>query len=127
MLYDRLVSEEILDFARKDAKLVCVGKTANNVTITQKEITELMVAYVRKGKRVCRLKGGDPFVFGRGGEEVQALADARLPFQVVPGISAALGCAAYAGIPLTHRGLSSSVTIAATTNTAILETKINTK
>ena len=112
VLYDRLVSEEILDFARKDAKLVCVGKTANNVTITQKEITELMVAYVRKGRRVCRLKGGDPFVFGRGGEEVQALADARLPFQVVPGISAALGCAAYAGIPLTHRGLSSSVTFA---------------
>lgn len=112
VVYDRLVSEKILDFARKDAKLVYVGKTANNVTITQKEINELIVAYVRKGRRVCRLKGGDPFVFGRGGEEVQALADAGLPFQVVPGISAALGCAAYAGIPLTHRGLSSSVTFA---------------
>lgn len=112
VVYDRLVSEKILDFARKDAKLVYVGKTANNVTITQTEINELIVAYVRKGRRVCRLKGGDPFVFGRGGEEVQALADAGLPFQVVPGISAALGCAAYAGIPLTHRGLSSSVTFA---------------
>ena len=112
VVYDRLVSEKILDFARKDAKLVYVGKTANNVTITQTEINELIVADVRKGRRVCRLKGGDPFVFGRGGEEVQALADAGLPFQVVPGISAALGCAAYAGIPLTHRGISSSVTFA---------------
>ncbi|MCH8060838.1 MAG: uroporphyrinogen-III C-methyltransferase [Proteobacteria bacterium] len=112
VVYDRLVSEKILDFARKDAQLVYVGKTANRVTISQNEINELMVAYVRKGRRVCRLKGGDPFVFGRGGEEVQALADAGLPFQVVPGISAALGCAAYAGIPLTHRGLSSSVTFA---------------
>jgi uroporphyrin-III C-methyltransferase/precorrin-2 dehydrogenase/sirohydrochlorin ferrochelatase len=112
VVYDRLVSEKILDFARKDAKLVYVGKTANNVTITQTEINELIVAYVRKGRRVCRLKGGDPFVFGRGGEEVQALADAGLPFQIVPGISAALGCAAYAGIPLTHRGISSSVTFA---------------
>jgi len=112
VVYDRLVSGKILDFARKDAKLVYVGKTANNVTITQTEINELIVADVRKGRRVCRLKGGDPFVFGRGGEEVQALADAGLPFQVVPGISAALGCAAYAGIPLTHRGLSSSVTFA---------------
>ena len=112
VIYDRLVSGKILDFARKDAKLVYVGKTADNVTITQTEINELIVADVRKGRRVCRLKGGDPFVFGRGGEEVQALADAGLPFQVVPGISAALGCAAYAGIPLTHRGLSSSVTFA---------------
>jgi uroporphyrin-III C-methyltransferase/precorrin-2 dehydrogenase/sirohydrochlorin ferrochelatase len=108
VVYDRLVSGKILDFARKDAKLVYVGKTANNVTITQTEINELIVADVRKGRRVCRLKGGDPFVFGRGGEEVQALADAGLPFQVVPGISAALGCAAYAG----NRGLSSSVTFA---------------
>ena len=112
VVHDRLVSGKVLDFARKDAHLVYVGKTANNVTITQQEINELLVAHVRKGRRVCRLKGGDPFVFGRGGEEVQALADAGLPFQVVPGISAALGCAAYAGIPLTHRGLSSSVTFA---------------
>jgi uroporphyrin-III C-methyltransferase/precorrin-2 dehydrogenase/sirohydrochlorin ferrochelatase len=113
VLYDRLVSERILDFARKDAQLIFVGKKANSATISQKEINELMVAHIRKGRRVCRLKGGDPFVFGRGGEEVQALANAGLPFQVVPGISAALGCAAYAGIPLTHRELSSSVTFAA--------------
>ncbi len=112
VVYDRLVAGKNLDFARKDAKLVYVGKTTNNAAITQQEINELMVAHVRNGRRVCRLKGGDPFVFGRGGEEVQALADAGLPFQVVPGISAALGCAAYAGIPLTHRGLSSSVTFA---------------
>ncbi len=112
VLYDRLVSDEILDFARKDAQRIFVGKTADSVSITQDEINEQMLALVRKGRRVCRLKGGDPFIFGRGGEEVQALANAGLPFQVVPGISAALGCAAYAGIPLTHRGISSSVTFA---------------
>lgn len=112
VLYDRLVSERILDFARKDAQLLSVGKTANRVTISQNEINELMIGHVRNGRRVCRLKGGDPFVFGRGGEEVQALANAGLPFQVVPGISAALGCAAYAGVPLTQRGISSSVTFA---------------
>ena len=112
VLYDRLVSDEILDFARKDAQRIFVGKTADSISITQDEINEQMLALVRKGRRVCRLKGGDPFIFGRGGEEVQALANAGLPFQVVPGISAALGCAAYAGIPLTHRGISSSVTFA---------------
>lgn len=112
VLHDCLVSDEILDFARKDAELVSVGKMARSRTITQHEINELIIAQVKKGRRVCRLKGGDPFIFGRGGEEVQALADAGLPFQVVPGISAALGCAAYAGIPLTHRGLSSGVTFA---------------
>jgi len=112
VLYDRLVADEILDFARKDAELISVGKKAGAVAITQEEINELIIAHVRKGRQVCRLKGGDPFVFGRGGEEAQALAAAGLPFQIVPGISAALGCAAYAGIPLTHRGISSSVTFA---------------
>lgn len=112
VLFDRLVSEKVLDFARKDALLISVGKSANRVTTSQDQINDLMVEHVRNGHRVCRLKGGDPFIFGRGGEEVQALANAGLPFQVVPGISAALGCAAYAGIPLTHRGLSSSVTFA---------------
>ena len=112
VIYDRLVSGKILDFARKDAQLVYVGKTANHSAIKQEEINALIIDHVRKGERVCRLKGGDPFIFGRGGEEAQALADAGLVFQIVPGVSAALGCAAYAGIPLTHRGLSGSVTFA---------------
>ena len=112
VLYDRLVSDEILDFARKDAELISVGKKAGAASISQDEINQLLIKHVKKGRRVCRLKGGDPLIFGRGGEEALALANARLPFQIVPGISAALGCAAYAGIPLTHRGISSSVTFA---------------
>lgn len=117
VLYDRLVSDAVLDLARKDARLICVGKTAQRTSISQRQINELLVDYVRQGQQVCRLKGGDPFLFGRGGEEVQALAEAGLPFQVVPGISAALGCAAYAGVPLTQRGLSGRVTFA----TAVLD------
>lgn len=112
VLYDRLVSQPVLDFARKDAQLVAVGKQAGRATMPQNEINELIIQQVRNGKRVCRLKGGDPFVFGRGGEEAEALVDAGLPYQIVPGISAALGCAAYAGIPLTQRGISGSVTFA---------------
>jgi uroporphyrin-III C-methyltransferase/precorrin-2 dehydrogenase/sirohydrochlorin ferrochelatase len=112
VLHDRLVSGKILDFARKDAELISVGKSVDRASISQDEINDLLLTHVRKGRRVCRLKGGDPFVFGRGGEEIQALANAGLPFQIVPGISAALGCAAYAGIPLTQRGISSSVTFA---------------
>lgn len=112
VLYDRLVSREVLDFARKDATLICVGKNARQRSITQEQINALLLEQVRAGNRVCRLKGGDPLVFGRGGEEIIALARAGLPFQVVPGISAAVGSAAYAGIPLTHRGLSSAVVFA---------------
>ena len=109
VLYDRLVSAELLQYARRDAELVCVGKTPRRPSISQKQLNRLLVSLVRSGKRVCRLKGGDPFVFGRGGEELEALAEAGLKFQVVPGVSAAEGCAAYAGIPLTLRGVAQAV------------------
>ena len=112
IVHDRLVSKPVLDFARKEADFISVGKSAGQQVMSQTEINELLVKLVQQGKRVCRLKGGDPFVFGRGGEEALALAEAGLPFQIVPGISAALGCAAYAGIPLTLRGVSGSVTLA---------------
>jgi uroporphyrin-III C-methyltransferase/precorrin-2 dehydrogenase/sirohydrochlorin ferrochelatase len=109
ILHDRLVSAEVLDLARRDAARICVGKAAGNVGSTQEEINALMIEQAKQGKRVVRLKGGDPFIFGRGGEELQALAAAQINFSVVPGITAALGAAAYAGIPLTHRGHAHSV------------------
>ena len=109
VLYDRLVSAELLQYARRDAELICVGKTPRRPSISQKQLNRLLVSLVQSGKRVCRLKGGDPFIFGRGGEELAALADAGLKFQVVPGVSAAEGCAAYAGIPLTLRGIAQAV------------------
>ena len=109
VLYDRLVTPEILSFARRDAELISVGKTPRRPSITQKQLNRLLVQQVQAGKRVCRLKGGDPMIFGRGGEELEALVEAGLRFQVVPGVSAAEGCAAYAGIPLTLRGVSQGV------------------
>ena len=111
VLYDRLISTEILAYARRDAELISVGKTPGQPSITQKQINRLMVRLVSEGKRVCRLKGGDPMIFGRAGEELEALAEAELPFQIVPGVSAAEGCAAYAGIPLTHRDMAHSVVL----------------
>lgn len=110
-LYDHLIAQELLDEVPPSAELIFVGKEPSYHTLSQEEINRMLVERVREGKQVVRLKGGDPFVFGRGGEEALALARAGLPFEVVPGVSSAIAVPAYAGVPVTHRGMSTAFAV----------------
>jgi uroporphyrin-III C-methyltransferase len=115
VVHDRLAPAALLDLARRGAERVDAGKARGRAAISQDGINRLLVDRARRGLSVVRLKGGDPFVFGRGGEEALALAAAGVPFEVVPGVSAAVAAPAYAGVPLTHRGLAASVAVVSAT------------
>ena len=110
IVYDHLANPETLGWARDDAEIIDAGKTPGESRISQNEINELLIKKAREGKQVVRLKGGDPFVFGRGAEEAQMIADAGIPFEIVPGITSSIAGPAYAGIPITHRAHNSHVT-----------------
>ncbi|AIQ65593.1 uroporphyrin-III methyltransferase [Paenibacillus stellifer] len=111
VLYDRLVSDELLEYAKPEARLIYCGKSPGSHSMTQREIEQTLIHHACLGRNVVRLKGGDPLVFGRGGEEVLAAAEAGVPWEVVPGITSAVGAAAAAGIPLTHRGIAASFAV----------------
>jgi uroporphyrinogen III methyltransferase/synthase len=111
VIYDRLVDESILKEANAKAEKIYVGKASSHHTLEQEAINHLLIEKAKEGKRVVRLKGGDPFVFGRGGEEAEALSQKGIPFEVVPGVSSSIAVPAYAGIPVTHRGVASSFTV----------------